>query len=1019
MIFFSDMLNKHNLNKHDGRPLWKYNLNVEETFKLINILSYATPTSIDPRDVTLYFAIWWAKNYNGGIPSKQEVFNSLKGNSKYNFTEQTFYKLAIEGAEILGVKWIKRQNTLRFKTLLLQGGLPLKHISENQGKYKDFLETVLEEQPETIEDFMFKSYIIDLLPQSSQNDIIYENCLEIVKSILNNDGEFDELLDSEETLKEISSSLKVKKASISKKNRQSKPKNYWLLSFKDNECKISLRLGLADTYTRETLQDILGFSAIEKEYQLYLDDNLICVFRRMVNNNYKTDWYNQQNKEWHISDGLPYTYVICNDEKIEVSDFIQVLPNLNEPSLWSRFNDNEWRLMKGSSAPTKDAAVLLPNNWKSNLPTSKIILYSNSLQWTPFEGEIKIHSVDLRDKRTFLTDVESFDWLIKTQRPNWMLKSNLPVVKTVPKVFVFDENGYDVARNRFKVYVRKHNSKDFWDDLAKLNYIETGCFDLKIVKDDLVAYDTFFNIGNFKVRYTNQSIHSADIIINNLDNFTCKLNESSLVKLTELNSSYSLKLNTEYSKVPKTIKGSIGKAGKKKLYFDLLSPFQGMTITDSEGQILPENQKLSLVNLYGMRILSTIGKETFLTIKNSLKTDVKITKIIKESTQPVISFKDEILRLFYLADAMNYRNKVCLELCEGTHKKTYEISGFSHTLDVSNALNRQLTLFNSNDDLDLFAVPVNCNAKDIDIIPLSRNDHYYIIPNSNISNQFIIISSEKEGNQLMPRYVKTNEQVVAVDSKERIENFHKELSITEYEDDIWQQVLSYFKICTQYELPFSTFDQLRAISRSSEVAAKAFLFLGINQVDTIEYIQKDIPELEKDLGFCFHWIGQENWQNGYLEVLQHLNNTFKHIDENYKNEFPTRILKLIKDYLEENGLFQLYSFIMGDNVDSQPVLQSHIRDLRSQLGSRVLNELPYNSPIIISDYNIQIEEHNQVRLLIQSPIAVAESINNIQREYPIWAGNEKREVIRRNIQYCQYLKPEFYNRTILHALTRS
>ena len=1008
MMFFSNLLKKHNLQKHDGRPLWKYFLNDEEFCDLKKRLQFAKPLDIDSRDVALYYALWWKKNYDGGIPSKQEVFNSLGGNSQYNFTYQTFYKIAIEGAEILGVKWIKRQNTLRFKTLLLQGGLPLKHISKNQGKYKDFLEAVLEEQPQTIEDFIFKSYIIELLPTSSQNDMVYENCLEIVKSILNNDGEFDKLLESEETLKGISSSLKVKSASITKKSRQSKPKNYWLLRFYNGECKINLRLGLANVYTQEVLENILGFSVTEKEYQFYMDDNLICVFRRMINNNYKTDWYNQQNKEWHISEGLPNTYVICNDEKIHVSDFVQVTPNLDEPSLWSRFNDNEWRLMKGNSAPTKDAAILFSDHWKSNLPTSQVTLCTNTLQWMPFEGEVTVKSTDLTDERVFLSDVASFDWLIQTQRPNWMLKASLPVVKTVPKVIVFDENGYDIGRNRFKVYLRKHKSKDLWDDIAKLKYIKTGCFDLKIVKDDLIAYDTFFNIGNLKARFLNQSIHSASISIENLECFTCKLNESSLVEITESNSCYSLKLNTEYSKIPTTIKGAIGNLGKKKLYFDLRSPFQGMIITDSEGQIITEDKKLSLANLYGMRILSTSDKETVLTIKNSLKTDVKITKVIKESTQPLISFKDEIVRLFYLADAMNYRNTVCIELCEGTNKKNYKVSGFSHTLDVTNELIRQVTLYNSNDNLDLFAVPVNCNAKAIDIIPLLQNEEQYIIPNTDTSSQFIIISQIKEGNQLMPRFVKTNEQVLTLDSKERIENFHKELSITEFKDDIWQQVLSYFNICIQYELPFSTFDQLRAISRSSEVAARAFLFLGINQTDTLEYVQKDILEMEKDLGFCFHWIAKDHWQQSIQEAALFIG-----------DEYYPYILELISNYMENNGLQSLFRIMSGPKLDTERVLQSHIRDLRSQLGTRVLNELPYNSPKISSDHNIQIEDHSQVRLLIQSPIAVAESINNIQQEFPIWGGNEKREVIRRNIQYSQYLKPDFYNKTVLHALIRS
>ena len=61
-----------------------------------------------------------------------------------------------------------------------------------------------------------------------------------------------------------------------------------------------------------------------------------------------------------------------------------------------------------------------------------------------------------------------------------MLKSNLPVVQGIPKILVFDEEGYDIQRNRFKVYVKKHKSKDVWEDISRLSYISTGCYDLRI-----------------------------------------------------------------------------------------------------------------------------------------------------------------------------------------------------------------------------------------------------------------------------------------------------------------------------------------------------------------------------------------------------------------------------------------------------------------------------------------------------------------------------------------------------------
>ena len=48
------------------------------------------------------------ENYNGGIPSKQEVFDSLGGNVRFNLDANEFYKLAKRGANLLGIKWIKK-----------------------------------------------------------------------------------------------------------------------------------------------------------------------------------------------------------------------------------------------------------------------------------------------------------------------------------------------------------------------------------------------------------------------------------------------------------------------------------------------------------------------------------------------------------------------------------------------------------------------------------------------------------------------------------------------------------------------------------------------------------------------------------------------------------------------------------------------------------------------------------------------------------------------------------------------
>ena len=123
--------------------------------------------------------------------------------------------------------------------------------------------------------------------------------------------------------------------------------------------------------------------------------------------------------------------------------------------------------------------------------------------------------------------------------------------------------------------------------------------------------------------------------------------------------------------------------------------------------------------------------------------------------------------------------------------------------------------------------------------------------------------------------------------------------------------------------------------------------------------------------------------------------------------------------MQENGLEELWKFIGGQKIDYANIRHTDIKELRSKLGAKVLKELPRLSPRTTSEYDIPVHDHSQVEILLRSPIAVGESINGIQADFPIWGGDDFVDIIRRNIQYSQYLNPEFYCKAILHVLNKS
>jgi hypothetical protein len=885
----------------------------------------------------------------------------------------------------------------------LQGGLPLNHISANKSNYKNFLIAVLEEQPEKIEDFIFQSSIINLLPPSSRNEIIFENCFEIVQSILKDDNFYDELFKSNETIKEITDALKIKKKALEKKVRFFKPENFWKLNTEKN--KISLRLIFNEKYNSDSLSQILGFATVNKTYQFYLNDKLICTFIKMLNGDYKTDWHNQSEEIWNGEPILPLAYVMTNDEKIEVKDFIQTIPNLETPTLWFPISENNWKLVKSNGVSSEKALLLHPEIWTSEKEFKTLKINNTNVNYTLFEGEIEIVNSENHKRRIYKTNVSSFDWTIISQKPYWILNSNMPIVRNKPEIFLYNEKNEKLSTNDYQIFAKYHAPSQVWQDLSKMTVFPVGCIDLKIEKDGIVAYDNCYNIGKLDVNFTNQTINSAHVNVKN-NQFKFKLEENPLLNIECIGNAFSLQLNQEFFKIPISIKASLKIGTSKSLVFDLESPFKGIELLDNEGKIINEDEKLTFKNLHGIRILTPTNAKALIKMQNELRNEVVIIKESEVSSIPLISFKDELLRLYYLADAMEHKNKVKIELSSGNKSKTYYISGFTHTLDVEEQTERKVKIYNSNDELELFAIPLNCKPEQINLIPLSILENGYKIPECNFTSQFIIISSKNNKIQLMPRFVNTNNDFIGEDKNERIENYHKKLENSDFQSDLWKELLAYFNICINHNLPFSTFDQIRAFSRSSLVLARAFFFLGINQLDIDEYIQKTIPELEKDLGICFHWIKKEDWRFALNEVCDFIGN------ENLQS-----IFEILSNYFTNNNLEQIPHFLNDTKLNVLPILNPDIIEVRSKLNSKVLNELPRSIPKVKAYYNIPANDHHKIFLLINSPIAVAESILNIKTDYPILGGDDFREKIRRNIQYSQYLTPDFYNHIILHTLS--
>ena len=121
-------------------PLWKLKLTEEEYVSLKNTLlqnSYRLESF--GMEAALCYAEWWRRDYNGGIPSREDVAVGI-GLPQYCW--ERLYKAARNGLRNHGFTFMHSlKGNEYFRTLLNQGGLPVNYIKNgtNLGGFSRFL----------------------------------------------------------------------------------------------------------------------------------------------------------------------------------------------------------------------------------------------------------------------------------------------------------------------------------------------------------------------------------------------------------------------------------------------------------------------------------------------------------------------------------------------------------------------------------------------------------------------------------------------------------------------------------------------------------------------------------------------------------------------------------------------------------------------------------------------------------------------------------------------------------------
>ncbi|MEN8883685.1 MAG: hypothetical protein ABF244_05585 [Flavobacteriaceae bacterium] len=1005
MSIYSQLVGKDSVMTN---KLWNVITNEEQYNAIVDYIN-KNPYQIRPRDAAMLYAGWWKYKYESGTPSKKTIHKILDHRARTIVCEQELYSLAKQGAELLNVSWIRKRNTLFFRSILMQGGIPLKFIENHHGKYEKFLEELLDSGIDSVEEIVENQELINLLPVSGRNESIYDSSLEIIEAIRNGEDTFIELTKENKEFASITSALTIKAKVLKNNKNQRKHRVDWL--FDRNKLEVKIKIDIPNKYTADSLAFLLGLNVdqLSNKLTLCLNDNPLCIFRKLNNGEYLTDWIQKKLIKWDEQSLCKVT--VYYDGRIqELKDFIRITPTFQRPTFWESYDKDVFKYVQ-ANATNKDVAIVL-------VP----LINSESSQ-----NVINIEKSEIRDVNEFLefnwngefykyrTNTKSFNWLISTTQVNHISKPTIPLVRKTLKVRAFDDKNQQLKEG-VEVYFKRASSKsETWLN-SKYNQLPLGCVDIKVSYDNIEGYDCVYNIGDFNIDINYNSLNKSIIKVNKAFQ-SLRIQESDLFKAQSLVDSFHLQLNYEKKSVPVAIDASLKYESSRQVNFKIDTPFAGLALINNEGEVCVEKQKISFHDLSGYRLLTSPNSEVNLRFCNTQKGAVKIYKTLNEVSIPLINYKDDFEQLFNLHNVMDFENAIELEIREGNHRKVFYLSSYSHEIKDQDLEYRNLIELKGGEvDVDLIAIPLNCHSDYIRAYELEKNNNYYLLPDMKYCKEFVVTSNFTKGSRVMPRYACIEDKVKNLRPTDRIYLYASDMIENNTNEEVWTVFRMYIKLCIANELPFSCFDQIRALVYSSEVAAKAFIYLSTFFSDSNEFVEI-IKKIERDLGICFHWIKQIDWIKNINSFLDKHSENDLLIDLYQKN-----ISEKLSSYFSSIQLEELFLYTVTKNiVDDKFILQTDIREMKQKLGAKILEELPVRVPIVKNSHDkIRFNNNDNIQLLFNAPIAVGESITNSYIEkYSLWGDCSKKDAVRRNIQYCKVLDTSFYKKVMLYVLKNS
>lgn len=1022
-------------------PLWELKLTEEEYTNLKETLAQNTHRLDDfGIEAALCYAEWWRRDYNGGIPSREDVAVGL---GLPHYCWEQLYKAARHGLKSHGFAFIHSlKGNEYFRTLLNQGGLPLNYIKNgtNLGGFSRFLIGLVEELSSINIDWddnnldLIKNFnCIAYLGKAFKNDNIYDVSLQIAHAIISEEDRWLPYDDADSSLSELTKSLKREYRRVKSEHRTKPLSLSWKLRLTSDEtANLFVNLNVVKEISSRSIEgldyqscytfDVFVAGILVGKYvrkSLVKDDEgevIGAIYSRVtvgVANDIK----------WNGEPVVEVKIRCDNDDRLFPTLCGSYPPNFECPQVFQMLDDNVYSLK--STANAESNIAVFSTDWKCD-GSHKLLLNGELYSAIEFADRVDLHNCVSNEDITITNEFTPYSAEFRGTYIKWVEQSNFKLLTRIPVISIFDQTGIRVGN--IKPKYRVHNSKTDWRNLSNSCLLPFGLVDIKVeFPDNKYQVETFYFIDDMTFVSRNERMFSTELSLDSRHIISAKVDECEnlSVEMIDINT-WRISRDACASKYSPTCNLKIIAEGNPPLRISVLAPFEGIVISDLEGKIVPSGKTISYDNLRYFNIISH-GQSGMIdvTYKSDKITDYDKIKHLKspvfEGIVPLSDYRDLFARMFQLygANTFDRSSSIELKICD---KRIY-IRKFVLDSELSSDKIRitDYTCGDTSDfiyDGDVYALPVSKDIKPAELVQVkfesyNRQMNLFTIPDELLNSEAILFSGPESSRRLVPKYYNFGQEDYSLEvrgekSAANTMLWGEKLSKDDvFAGEYWLKTVKVFRIISEFNLPFTTYNAFKAIGRVPKLLANLTLACWLYEASDI--LIQEIDRFEDELNIAVHWIPRTVWEECIERFICSLPPALSSIMTAKLGEITELINGLFNATLSAEVASELTQYVVEGYIGRAHVFSiSDINRFKSKIHGYTDNntDLPLIRFKLQNRYYVDQKMLVSYRVMIEAAMCAAENFTQVKDRINLFSL-EGRDYARIINFYRKYFKETY------------